>query len=138
MILTAPTPSNLSTWSQAKTTQQQKDKEALQEPPSFNWGKHRKHQKKKEQTEEIEINENEDSKLGVEIRLRDLPHKKLIACPKKATISAKLKGSEPKSGDNKSHLLISDEEASTLDDSCHYAGSSGELSEESEDGTDIG
>ena len=76
--------------------------------------------------------------MGVEVGLEDLSREELITRLTKATISAKSKGSVPTSGDNKSHLLISDEEASTLDDSCHYAGSSGELSEESEDGTDIG
>ena len=56
----------------------------------------------------------------------------------KANISAKSKDSAPTSGDSKSYLSISDEEESISDDSCHYSGSSGELSEESEDGTDSG
>ena len=45
-------------------------------------------------------------------------------------ISAKAKGSAPISGNNKSHISISDEEESILDDNCNYSGSSSESSEE--------
>ena len=79
--------------------------------------------------------------MGVEIGLKDLSRKKLIACLKKATISAKSKDSAPRSGDDKSHLLISDEEESMSDDSLNSESSSGssvESSEESEDGKGSG
>ena len=55
-----------------------------------------------------------------------------------ATISAKSKGSAPTRGDAKSHLSISDEEESMLEDTSNYSGSSGESSKESENGADSG
>ena len=75
--------------------------------------------------------------MGVEVGLEDLPRKDLIARLTKATISAKSNISAPTSGAIKSHLSISDEEESMLDESSHhYSGSRGESSEESKDGTD--
>ena len=79
--------------------------------------------------------------MGVEVELEDLSRKEPIARLTKANISAKSKDSAPRSGDDKSHLLISDEEESMSDDSLNSESSSGssvESSEESEDGKGSG
>ena len=93
-------------------------------------------QQEKEETEVIEINDDKDSKVGVEVGLEDLSHKELIVWLTKATVSAKSKGSVTASGDGTSYLLFSDEEDILPEDSSTSSGSSGELSEESEDGID--
>jgi hypothetical protein len=95
-------------------------------------------QQKKEETEWIKSNDNEGLKVGVKNRLEDLSCKELIDWLTKATIFAKSKGSAPISGNDKSHLLISDQEESMSNDSSHFSSSSGESSEESKDGADSG